>query len=297
MQKALKPNRNNIETYLPIFKGFYGSQWEDIDFFGESECFNLPPNFDFWQYFNQQAYYEALSEYFCDCVESEMSEFVERIDYQRLVSPKEYNFKNDSIDCIIRPRKKAIQTYIYQHKDKFEQYLRDHLTPRSGFIPYHSNQFAEWEENTRKFTRFDKDFDNTGFNLGFVLSFIAENEGLTEGIFDDHYSRVYYSEYYKTEFYELVDTLETNKYINRENFIYARQHGYNLVNMAEYIEFIQEFVRNNYANPNVLTMTVNEWANIETGLCDTLSDYLDILAIAKDQVNAIDSLTPELNLQ
>lgn len=296
--KTLKPNRNNIETYLPIFTGFYGSQWDEPDFYGEAEHFGLPENFDFTAFFNYRDYQNALSKYFCDCVESDMKKWIERIDFQSLQSPKEYNFTNDSINCIIRPKTKEISAYIYANKEQFSKYLETHLKSRSGFMSFHSYDFETWEENTNKFKSFDKSKDNRGFNLGFILSFIAENEGLEENnVFEDASSNVFVSEYLNQDFYDLVKDMDENEFINRDNLIEAKQTGCNLLNIPEQIEFIKKFVRENYTKPNVKELALNEFSEIETGFYDTLSDFIYIERVIDWQIKEIENKTLSLYLK
>lgn len=86
--KKLIPNRNNFETFLPIFHGFYGSIWDEPDFYGEAENYGLPENFPFWEYVNWTDYKKDLSIAFCNAVESHLSEYIERLDYIELDSPQ-----------------------------------------------------------------------------------------------------------------------------------------------------------------------------------------------------------------
>lgn len=294
--KPLTPNRNNIETYLPIFNGFYESCF-DPEFYGEAEHFGLPDNFDFSAFFNYSDYYNALSKYFCNCVENEMSDFIERIDFQRLHSPKYYNFENDAIYCIIRPKKHAIKEYVLTNADQFNEYLKDNLTSCSGFISHHSNRFDDWAEMTNNFTRFDAEKDSKGFNLGFVLSFIAKNEGLEEmDVFDDYNAYVFASEFLSQEFYDMVNELESSEFVKKDAFIEAKQSGNLTINVSSQIEAIKQFVKDNYTNPNVIEMTVNEYAEIDTGFYTPLSEILNIDRIAQWQINEIEKHTLQLSL-
>lgn len=294
--KTLKPNRNNIETYLPIFTGFYESIFEP-DFETESEYYGLPENFDFFKFFDYSKWHAALSKYFCDCVESAMSEFIEAIEFQSLCSPREYNFSSDSINCIIRPKKKAIQTYIYEHKRAFEKYLEEHLKSRDGFHSFHSYSFEDWEINTQKFKSWDKSLDSHGFNLGFVLEFIADNEELNErDVFDDFSIEVSQSEYLNEDFYKLIEDFEGNQFVNMESFVYARQNGYKIHNLIKQIEIIKAFVRDNYLKLNVAELTLSKFESEPTGYLDTLADYLYIDKIIAAQMQEIESKTLELAL-
>lgn len=296
--KTLKPNRNNIETYLPIFSGYYGSRWDEPYFEGEADHYGLPSDFPFWDYLNWHDYKEALNKFFCDCVEVEMRDFIEIVEYQRMHSPKKYNFTNDSIYCIIRPKKQAIADYIYTNKQAFEKYLEDHLKSRDGFISWHSYQFEEWEINTKKFKSWDKDVDSAGFNLGFVLSFIADNEGLEENqVFEESDSHVYVSEFMTEEFYALVDALEGNEFINKDKLIDAKKNGEAVMDLIEQIELIKKFVRENYTSINVKDLTLAHFSEIETGFYDTLEDFIYIEKVINAQISEIESHTLTLELK
>lgn len=298
MIKKLKPNKNNIETYLPIFSGFYQSYWSEPSFDGEADYYGLPDNFDFTIFLNWDDYYNKLSKYFCDCIESKMDQFIETIEFQRIYSPKEYNFSNDAIYCIIRPKKQAIQDYIYNNKVTFEKYLKDNLKSYDGFISHHSYDFDNWEINTKKFKQFDKTIDPKGFNLGFILSFIANNEEIDENnAFEDANGQVFVSEFLNKEFYELVKDIQGNEFINKENVIEANQSGWNLLNLTKEIQSIKDFVKNNYEYYNVYDLTLREFSDIKTGFLNTLSDYIYIEKIINFQINEIESHNLKLDLK
>lgn len=261
--RPLKPNRNNIESYLPVFKGFYGSYWDDIDFYGEDEHFGLPKDFPFWEYLDWGAYKEALSKAFCDVIEREMSDFVERIEYQSLQSPKYYNFENDSINCIIRPKKKAIKDFIYSHKDAFQEYLTAHLKSRDGFISFHSHYFEDWETDTNKFTK----LDNKGITLGFILDFIAEevDKDYEQNIYQSFYEvDVYFSEFYTQEFYDFVDNLGGISEFVTEDAKQAVIDKYeDMSGLKSQVEEVREFVHRKYNEPDLLNVVRKEFADYE----------------------------------
>ena len=219
LNKSLKANRNNIETYLPLFNGFYGSYWSEPEFEGEIEHYNLPRNFPFWDYLNWSEYYEDLSKAITNKVEELLSDFVEKIEYQNLYSPKYYNFSNDSINCIIRPKKAAIKAYIYENKEAFEKYLESNLKSRDGFISFHSYHFEDWQNDTKNFTAWDKKIDSKGFNLGFVLNFICHNEKIDYTELYYGTDGVYASNYLNAEFDEIINGKrnEVEPFIN-ENY-------------------------------------------------------------------------------
>lgn len=223
--KKLKPNKNNFETYLPGFYGFYNSLWDEPDFYGEAEHYGLSDKFPFWDYVKWGEYYEALAKSFCDTIEKAMSKWIERIEYTGIWSPKEYNFVNDKVECIIRPRKKAVQKFIYDNKEDFEQYLVDHHKSRDGFISFHPHDFESWEQTTKKFTDFS-DHKSGYIMLGSVLNFIADVENRERDEQIDHMmlyygaDDIYISEFYTDEFYKIVDRTDEIKKFVKDNYMH-----------------------------------------------------------------------------
>lgn len=199
--KKLTPNKNNIETFCPIFTGFYGSYWDDYDFYGEAEHFNLPKNFPFYKYVNYPEYRQALCIKICEIVADKLSDFVEVIEFQSLYSPREYNFTNDSINCIIRPKKQAIKEYIHNNKKQFEAYLIDNFKSRDGFISFHSCHYEDWQVNTSDFMNYTEN----SIYLGSILNFIAENEKIEYSCLYFGTEGVNISEFYTDEFYKIAD--------------------------------------------------------------------------------------------
>lgn len=200
--KNLINTQTEIKTFLPVFNGFYGSIWEDyLTSDGEAEHYKLDENFDFLSYVDYNKYFNNLSNQFCNILESELKEFIHSIKFEELISPKFYNYTNDSINCIINPNTEKIKEYIFNNKEQFSKFLKEKYTSRDGFYSSHSNNFEEWAELTNNF----EDLNSNSHYLGSILNFIAENEGITEecliyGVIDIHIS-----EFYTDEFYKLVN--------------------------------------------------------------------------------------------
>jgi len=166
-----------IETFLPVFPGFYGSIFDadsDIEDFLYEEGAK-------WEQleFDNEEYQNDVSEAACSELEYSLSDFVSSIKFQSLQSPKYYNFSNDSINCEIVLLKcdiKAIKDYVFKYSGEFKQYLKDRYTSRSGFMSFHSNNFEDWCEYTQTFTNYK---DNAHY-LGAVLEFICQNEEIDQ---------------------------------------------------------------------------------------------------------------------
>lgn len=202
-----------IKTYCPLFKGFYNTIFEA----DESE-FLHSENLTFEDIeTDYQAYYKDVSKAFCSAIEYRLGDYIKTVELESLYRPKEYNFSTDSINCIIQPKIKAIKQYINENKADFTQYLKDRLTPCSGFIPYYSNRFEDWNEYTNNFTTYKK----SEFYLGFILDFIGQNEGIeqTDLYYDCEINIDNYITVITKDFEDLYDFEQTEILINNFELI------------------------------------------------------------------------------
>lgn len=158
------------DTFLPCFPGFYNSllyseEWiyefarsycayEDWGFpQALLDCFfshqrlgsEFEPQFDFEGYSNECA------RLYCQKVGDELSGIIGpvNIKFQSIVSPKEYNFHTDSVNCEIEFDVEKVLAYCRSHYAKFAEYLNDNYKSRDGFISFYSCNPEEWlkEEN------------------------------------------------------------------------------------------------------------------------------------------------------
>ena len=160
---------NKINT-LPIFTGFYNTIF-DIDLMFED--IKDIESIDYKKYEND------VSNQLCEIVENELSKFIKDIEFIKVDNPKYYNYSNDTIDCIITPKKQAILSYIKDNKIEFDKYLKDNYTCYDGFISHYDNNSnsEDWNETN---------IINGLHQLGSVLNFICINEGITEfDLYDD----------------------------------------------------------------------------------------------------------------
>lgn len=175
-----------VSTFLPLFSGFYGSHWDEPCFDGEDEIFDLPEGRELWEFVDWQMYHKHIAKGMCNKVETLLNEFVYAIHFDSVVSPRFYNFENDSINCDIEIYRDKIEKYVSENKEAFDKYIRDRYTSRDGFISYYENdgdQFLDgWHDDSHK--------------VGAVLQFICENEGFEEpwDIEDTHISLFYTDE-------------------------------------------------------------------------------------------------------
>jgi hypothetical protein len=173
-----------FETFLPLFPGFYCTYLEsddaetlELDYINEQRAENglEPIEWDECE-FDYDEYHQRVSEAYTEAVEHELKSLrlVNNIEFQKLISPKEYNFSTDSIDVEIDVNIENLQKYIAENKQKFIEYLKEKYTSCSGFISRYSPDFDVWSEDTDRFTN----FDCNGHYLGSILNFILSNEGV-----------------------------------------------------------------------------------------------------------------------
>lgn len=65
-----------------------------------------------------------------------------------IVSPREYNFSTDSLFCEVDLD--ALIKLFTEHRNEVEKYVNDVLEPRSGFIPFYSNDISDWSSSIAK---------------------------------------------------------------------------------------------------------------------------------------------------
>lgn len=185
--------KTKVDTWLPVFSGFYNTIWEsDRDEEMEIEHINerrkekglSPIEWDAvkWDY---EKYKEDVVKGVTDkvCLELASQGFIESYELQKLVSPREYNFTNDSINVAMvlnDENKKAIAAYLKENKEAFDKYIKRRYTSYDGLFSRYSNDTNEWLS----------DLDaalSHAHKLGSILDFILLNEDadLEMSIYED----------------------------------------------------------------------------------------------------------------
>lgn len=134
-----------IKSFLPVFTGFYGTIFEpDEEVFIEDDH-----TYDDYNFFYKE-YYEEMAKACVNAVENRLNTdlgFKIKIKYENVYSPREYNFTNDSIKCTFVLSKKTIKElyqYLNEHKEAFENFIKDGFTSYSGFYSFYSNDVNVW---------------------------------------------------------------------------------------------------------------------------------------------------------
>lgn len=166
-----------VQTFLPVFNGFYNTLFDDlidnstdnaIEYYNEQNNTLLYyDDFDF--------NYNLIMSEICKDAVSKIEEKLNEIGincsiiYENLISPKYYNFSNDSINIEINFKKfSQVIEILEQNFDSFYQYIKEHYTSRDGFISSHSNYASDWIEDLKN------DAENETHKVGAVLDFILQ---------------------------------------------------------------------------------------------------------------------------
>ena len=211
----MKNQNKTIETWLPLFKGFYGTIWDGDDELTEFCEYNEVDSDNVsidWVGYRQKLAILITSE-----IESHLVELglIESIKYQHIISPNYYNFVNDSIDVEIIPIVDNIVSYIHSNYDAFNTYLKERYTSRDGFISFRFNSAVEWAEDTSNFTVLDKD----SHVLGALLDFALVNEEVSDYDFCgdvisdacfDNFATINYTDIDDLDSYDKVELIRQN---------------------------------------------------------------------------------------
>ena len=152
-----------MKTYLPLFTGFYNTIWEmDDSYLIEEENIDME-NIDYAKY------REDVSKELCRVL-PDHCDLIDSILFEALISPRFYNFGNDSINCeVTLSSKKSVDEYLAENAYAFGEYLKERYTSRDGFSSSYSNDpkdWSDWHEDEHKF--------------GAVLDFWFTNEEVDE---------------------------------------------------------------------------------------------------------------------
>lgn len=161
------------DTFCPLFPGFYNTVFEynreseDIEYYNEENGTNLDYDDFNWDY---KGYEERAAKSFIGNLESELTHLLPiKIDFQDIYSPKEYNFRNDSINISVDINLDDLIQLVKDRYEESEKYFKDKYTSCSGFISFHSNDIDDW---------INKDYiiENTAHRVGALLDCLATIE-------------------------------------------------------------------------------------------------------------------------
>lgn len=174
------------QTWLPLFTGFYHSIFDPSDNYIEMETELSEPEFKEYyndlhlsgisqEYFNDNFYdyldytkgYIGVSEYICSALLAiDYTGIIQDVTYEKLCSPKYYNFSSDSINCEIEYDAEKLKLYLVKNKPELTLYVNEKYTSRDGFSSSYTNDVDYWLNE-----------DNHGeHEVGSLLQFVLLNE-------------------------------------------------------------------------------------------------------------------------
>ena len=193
-----------VQTFLPVFNGFYNTLFEDIldnttdnaiEWYNEDN--NTTLNYDDFD-FNFVSIQNEICKDAVSKIEEKLNEIGINcaIKYETLLSPREYNFSNDSINIEINFKKfSQVIEILEQNYDSFFQYIKDNYTSCSGFISNHSSYASDWMEDLRE------NAENEAHKVGAALDFILQevDEYKADDLYFDLCENAYFVDYTITE--------------------------------------------------------------------------------------------------
>lgn len=141
--------KNETIGCLQSFVGFYDSIWSpDDDIYYECIEENLKEDVDFT--FDYKQYQDDICKAYTEVWEFWMQEFISEdieLEFVEVVSPRYYNFENDS--CCVKIRltqaaEDAIIAKIGKHRDQIAKWIKENHTSYDGFSSNLSNDIEQW---------------------------------------------------------------------------------------------------------------------------------------------------------
>jgi len=172
-----------IESYLPIFSGFYNTLFE------ADEDSSIEDGFTYDDYeFDYEDYRNRVAVACCEAIQSQLKNLGITIKFQNIVSPRFYNFSNDSINVAYHLEEdsyKNLYKYILENKEAFDSYIKENYTSHDGFMSFHSNNANDW-------MLYLIEEDKLSHRFGACLEFYLENEEYTQNdLLEDICSETY----------------------------------------------------------------------------------------------------------
>lgn len=186
-----------IPTWLPVFPGFYNTIF-DAQFDQELEYLKeqgeLPDDADegdLLDGWDNCGYERAVVSSICDHMPSYFppGAGILQCKLEKVVSPKEYNFTNDSANVTfeIDMAKFApwVRQYLKDHAELWAECIHKHYTSCDGFCSHYSRHVEDWNQcveamllgvDVGQSRMFDRTEISSDHLLGRLLEFILENE-------------------------------------------------------------------------------------------------------------------------
>lgn len=162
-----------VKTFLPVFDGFYNTFFECDSEEMLIQDYNIEnnTNYDYSDFnWNYEKYYNDTAKQCCSVIENLLKEakIIKSIEFEKIVSPKYYNYSNDSINITVDIYVNNIKKFLNENFDAFESYVKSKYTSCSGFTSFYSNDPHVWIKDLKS----KKIFENN-HQIGAILDFIC----------------------------------------------------------------------------------------------------------------------------
>jgi len=171
-----------FKTYLPIFPGFYRTHFDCNDIV-DRELYHLkehgsPSEYDKYEW-DFDDYKERIAKQCVDSIEHELKDLLPEINiqYECIISPRYYNYGDDSINCIISLSQSDIgklYNYLNNEIEWYKDFIKGRYTSCDGFISHYSNSLDYWLPDTLE--GFNSLLGSNSHALGTILEFYLQNE-------------------------------------------------------------------------------------------------------------------------
>jgi hypothetical protein len=136
-----------IETYCPLFPGFYNTRFEpseENEIYSHNQEHDTDLNYDDFEW-DYKDYKERVACAFVEDFEHCFQEIMPvKIRYQSISSPAFYNFSNDSINIEVDLDFPRFMKIVNENKENIREYILENYTSRDGFNSFHSNNVDVW---------------------------------------------------------------------------------------------------------------------------------------------------------
>ncbi len=149
-----------IETYLPVFTGFYGTLFGDIMEREEENILEHEKLTSDDVEFQNKEFMTDVSKQCVGVFEGAFNRDLGTnldISFENLISPMQYNFTNDLIDVTFKVSDEdfeKIKAAIIENKDEISEMIEERFSSRDGFISFMPTDFDEWIEDMEHYQKF-----------------------------------------------------------------------------------------------------------------------------------------------
>jgi len=167
-----------IESYLPLFPGFYGTHFESDQAEEMALEENQDANYDDFE-FDYQDYMNKVSMSAIGSVENYLKHdgFSIGIEFDKVYSPRYYNFSNDQIYCTYSVSDvdyAKLVEYCEANYKEFKAFLLENYASCSGFISFFDTKPETWFDEY-----LNEDSDEFEQSFVGILEFYLQNEEYT----------------------------------------------------------------------------------------------------------------------